>query len=131
MEKLREAYKIKYDPYKLSEGQTKLGDSKNNLVVGPNYIHTNIEATTNPGFTFTSSGSYIRPGKKLVLEADYKYLLFGGGTQQINPQGENIASCVPNPLPTITPSVESLFGGAGWALSKVVGEVLKQLENIS
>lgn len=72
-------------------------------------VVSNIDGPDNPGFSFLSSGSKIRPGKRLEIQTEFTNVRFAG--QQINPIAEFIPSTSAYPVLTIItpPPVDDLL----------------------
>lgn len=97
----------KYSAASLPEGGAKVGEGLENIVIGKDFIESNSQHPTNPGFHFGVRGSELRQGPHLDIEGDYKKVFFKGGDQQLNPLGNIKASSTTDPLPTVVPSLRS------------------------
>jgi len=124
---LDRSFREKHDPFKLRPGETKLGEGANNIVVGPDYVSTNQESIENPGFTFQSSGSEVRPGKYLNIKVGYQKVYFARGEEGFNLLATE-GSAVTKPLPTIVSNFPQEYR---WPLSPLVGAALASIRAIS
>jgi hypothetical protein len=121
-------YLDKHDLGFLSEGQTKLGEEYDNIVVGPDLVESNQENPRNAGFKFTSSGARLRTGEKLTITSDYTKIFMGDGQWMFNPLSTYRASCVPDPIRSIIPTPP--LGLDSFMFSEDVGKFLRLLSGV-
>jgi len=112
----REDFEVKREETKLGDGlETIILTGRSRLPLGKRSeqaveagVRSHVQGPHNPGFTFSSKGSKLRPGPSLELGVHYTQVGFAG--QKLNPMAEFLPSTAAFPIQTIlnTPPVEDL-----------------------
>lgn len=93
----------------LKETQTKVGRGLNYLLFDPgpdgnSTVKTHVEGANNPGFTFNSRTSEIRPGEILTIQTKMSNLVFSDG-MAFNPKAKFLPPNLVNFYPPMIPSL--------------------------
>lgn len=117
----------RYSDASLPEEAIKLGEGFHNIVIGKDFVESNLAHPADTGFRFSPNGSELRQGARLDLEGSFQKLFFKGGGEQLNPLGNAKASSTSDPLPLIVQSLrQDLLG----LLTKDFQELLSKIRSI-